>query len=291
MKLFVFGLGYSSLAFARAYGSRFAQICGSVRSPEKAASLMGEGIHAVLFDGRDVAEYLKTADFLLVSIPPRENDPTLTRYSSEIAAAPISTIVYLSTIGVYGNQDGGWVDENTAVEPYSERSRHRATVEQQWLSFGAAHGKKVIILRLAGIYGPGQNALENLLSGTAKRIIKPGQVFNRIHVDDIAAAIWAGLNFQGQSGIFNVTDDEPAPPQDVVTFAANLLKMPPPPEVAFEQAQMSDMARSFYAKNQRVRNVRLRKELGVDLRYPTYREGVTALSRALPNGVANREPD
>lgn len=280
MRVFIFGLGYSSLAYLRAYGTRFAQVSGTVRGAEKAARLQADGIDAIIFDSASVAENLQTADFLLVSIPPRENDPTLERYGAAIAASPVSTIVYLSTIGVYGNQDGGWVDETTPVEPYSERSRHRASVEQQWLEFGARTGKRVLILRLAGIYGPGQNALENLKAGTAKRIIKAGQVFNRIHVADIAAAIDAGFRFAGASGIFNVTDNEPAPPQDVVTFAAHLLNMVPPPEVAFEQAEMSEMARSFYSKNQRVRNVRLRTELGVELNYPTYREGILALHRS-----------
>ena len=287
MKVFIFGLGYSSLAFLRGYGARFAQVSGTVRIAEKAIALQAQGINAITFDSESVGEHLKTVDFLLISIPPRENDPTLERYGEAIAASPVRTIVYLSTIGVYGNQDGGWVDETTPVEPYSERSRHRASVERQWLEFGARAGKKVLILRLAGIYGPGQNALENLKAGTAKRIIKAGQVFNRIHVADIAAAIAAGLAFSGNSGIFNVTDDEPAPPQDVVTFAAKLLNMPPPPEVAFEQAEMSEMARSFYSKNQRVRNVRLRTELGVNLTYPTYREGILALYRS---GSSDPEP-
>ncbi len=280
MRVFIFGLGYSSRAFVRAYGARFEHVSGTVREGEKAAQLQANGIDAITFDSPAVAENLKTADLLLVSIPPRESDPTLERYSDAIAMSPVSTIVYLSTIGVYGNQDGGWVDETTPVEPYSDRSRHRASVEQLWLKFGARVRKKVLILRLAGIYGPGQNALENLKAGTAKRILKAGQVFNRIHVDDIAASIDAGFRFAGASGIFNVTDNEPAPPQDVVTFAAHLLNVPPPPEVAFEKAEMSEMARSFYSKNQRVRNVRLRTELGVVLNYPTYREGILALHQS-----------
>jgi nucleoside-diphosphate-sugar epimerase len=168
------------------------------------------------------------------------------------------------------------VDEGTAPRPTSERSQHRLAAERSWLEFGERYGKSVQVFRLAGIYGPGRNALVSLADGTARRIVKPGQVFNRIHVSDIGRVLRASLDLSLASGVFNVTDDEPAPPQDVVAYAAQLLGRSPPPETPFEQAQLTGMARSFYGENKRVRNGRIRNELGVSLLYPTYREGLAA---------------
>jgi nucleoside-diphosphate-sugar epimerase len=276
MNLFIFGLGYTTQFFVKQFGAAFS-IAGTVRSAEKQAALRAQGMNAVLFDAAEVAEHMAKADSVLVSVPPRDNDPTLQAYATAIATAPAKKIVYLSTIGVYGHQDGGWVDESTPPEPSSERSAMRAHVEQQWLDLGENHAKNVQILRLAGIYGPAQNALHNLKSGTARRIIKPGQVFNRIHVADIGRAILAAINIDLPGGIINVTDDEPAPPQDVISYAAHLLGVTPPPEQDFATAPMSEMARSFYSKNQRVSNRRMRDILKVDLAYPTYREGIKAL--------------
>ena len=276
MNLLIFGLGYTTQFFVRQLGTEFS-CTGTVRSAEKQAALQAQGINALVFNAPEVEAALARADVVLVSAPPRVTDPTLQAYTAAIARSRAKKIIYLSTIGVYGHQDGGWVDETTPPEPYSERSAIRAKVEQQWLNLGADHGKNVQILRLAGIYGPGQNALHNLKSGTARRIVKPGQVFNRIHVGDIGRAILAAMKTGLPSGIFNVTDDEPAPPQDVVTFAAELLGVTPPPEQDFATAPMSEMARSFYSKNQRVSNRRLRDILKVDLAYPTYREGIRAL--------------
>ena len=276
MNLLIFGLGYTTQFFVRQFGAEFS-CTGTVRSREKQAALQSQDINAVIFNAPEVEAALARADIVLVSAPPRVTDPTLQAYAAAIARSRAKKIIYLSTIGVYGHQDGGWVDETTPPEPYSERSAIRAKVEQQWLNLGADHGKNVQILRLAGIYGPGQNALHNLKSGTARRIVKPGQVFNRIHVGDIGRAILAAMKTGLPSGIFNVTDDEPAPPQDVVTFAAELLGVTPPPEQDFATAPMSEMARSFYSENQRVSNRRLRDILKVDLAYPTYREGIRAL--------------
>eukprot|EP01037_Dinobryon_pediforme_P002530 gene2530-2569_t len=244
---------------------------------EKQAALQAQGVDVLLFNAPEVEAAISKADVLLVSAPPREFDPVLRDFAAAIARSKARKIIYLSTIGVYGNQDGGWVDETTPPEPYSERSAMRAKVEQQWLNLGVDHNKNVQILRLAGIYGPGQNALQNLKSGTARRIIKPGQVFNRIHVGDIGRAILAAMKTDLPSGIFNVTDDEPAPPQDVIAYAAQLLGMVPPPGQDFATAKMSEMARSFYSKNQRVSNRRLHDILKVELAYPTYREGIKAL--------------
>jgi nucleoside-diphosphate-sugar epimerase len=193
-----------------------------------------------------------------------------------LLAAGRRKVVYLSTIGVYGDHAGGWVDESTPPQSSLDRARMRVAAEQAWT--GTAQGD-VAILRLAGIYGPGRNALVTLRSGTARRIIKPGQIFNRIHVDDIASAIMAAIHHQG-GGTWNVCDDEPAPPQDVIAYAAQLMGVAPPAEEAFATAEMSAMARSFYASSARVANARLKHELGVELAYPTYRHGLNALWRA-----------
>jgi nucleoside-diphosphate-sugar epimerase len=196
-----------------------------------------------------------------------------------LAQAPrLRAVVYLSTVGVYGDCGGAWVDEATPAQPSAARSRERLAAEQAWLDFGARRGIAVAILRLAGIYGPGQNALVQIARGKARRIVKPGQVFNRIHVGDIAQAIDAA--FAGNaSGIFNVADDEPSPPGDPIAFAAQLMGAAAPPEIPFEQAapSMSEMARSFWQECRRVNNAKLKRELGVSLRYPTYREGLRAL--------------
>ena len=193
----------------------------------------------------------------------------------------IGKIVYLSTVGVYGDHGGAWIDEATPCRPANGRSRVRLAAEQDWRALGAASGKAVHVLRLAGIYGPGQNALVNLRAGTARRIVKPGQVFTRIHVADIARTIAACFGSDHAGGVWNVSDDEPAPPQDVVAYAAALLGIAPPPEVDFDSANLSPMARSFYGECKRVSNRALKQELGVSLAYPTYREALRALAQEI----------
>ena len=287
--LFCFGLGYSASHHIHGFGARFDRIAGTVTTREKAAHLAAAGIgghkvEAFVFDGTDAAPEvtaaLTDADALLVSAPPTEDgDPVLVQFAGTIAGAPqLETIVYLSTIGVYGDHGGEWVDEETPPAPVSERSGARLAAEQQWQALGLRAGRPVAILRLAGIYGPGQNALTQMRSGRAKRIDKPGQAFNRIHVEDIAQAIEAAL-VQRADGIFNVTDDEPTPQGVPVGFAAELLGVAPPPEIPFTEAAktMSPMALSFYGESKQVRNDKLKRALGMRLRYPTYREGLRAL--------------
>jgi nucleoside-diphosphate-sugar epimerase len=286
--LFCFGLGYSASHYIREFGARFDRIAGTVTTREKAAAIAGAGIggHTVetfVFDGSDappeIAAALMDAAALLVSVPPDEDDPVLRHFASIVAGAPqLRSTVYLSTVGVYGDHGGAWVDETTLATPVSERSRARLAAEHEWQALGAHAGKPAAILRLSGIYGPGQNALVQVTRGTAKRIDKPDQVFNRIHVDDIAQAIEAAFT-QRADGIFNVTDDEPTSQGVPVAFAADLLGVPPPPEVPFAEAarSMSPMALSFYAESKRVRNDKLRGTLGVRLRYPSYRDGLRAL--------------
>jgi nucleoside-diphosphate-sugar epimerase len=192
-------------------------------------------------------------------------------------------IGYLSTIGVYGDHQGRWIDEDCPVAPLSRESRYRVLAEAQWLEFGQAVGAPAHLFRLPGIYGPGgRSQIDALRAGRARRIVKPGQVFNRIHVDDLAETVIASMRRPGGSAVFNVTDDEPAPANDVVTHAARLLGIDPPPEIAFEDAELPPFAVHFYAECKRVRNQRIKQELGVTLRYPTYREGLAAVLAASP---------
>jgi nucleoside-diphosphate-sugar epimerase len=286
--LICFGLGYSAEHFVEEFGrKRFDHIVGTVRGAERAAALNAHPsgrLKALIFDGTAVAPDLQSAiaeaDAALVSVPPDENGDAVLRACGDALAHAqrLRAIVYLSTIGVYGDRGGAWVDETTPPQPGATRSRERLAAEQAWLDFGTRRGITVVILRLAGIYGPGQNALVQIASGKARRIVKPGQVFNRIHVGDIAQAIDAGFA-RGVSGIFNVADNEPTPPADPIVFAAQLMGVEPPPKIPFDQAAptMSPMALSFWDECRRVKNDKLKRELGVSLRYPTYREGLRAL--------------
>ncbi len=283
MSLFVFGVGYTAGQYLRA---REGAAAGTVRSAEKAGALRREGVEAYLFDGDGgtvdpgLEAALGRATGLLVSVQPgRAGDPVLGRFGGAIARAPdLRAIVYLSTIGVYGDHGGAWINEAAPPMPANERGRARVAAEQAWLSL-AREARGVAVLRLAGIYGPGRNALADLAAGEARRIDKPGQVFNRIHVADIGRAIDRALA-RGESGVWNVADDEPAPAPDVVAYAAALMGVEPPPPVPFAEAELSPMARSFYGANRRVSNRALKEDLGVALGYPTYREGLRALWEA-----------
>jgi nucleoside-diphosphate-sugar epimerase len=291
--LLCFGFGYSAEHFVAAYGEKFDRIVGTVRGGERAAILNAyeaPRLQALTFDGTQASTELNRAiaeaSDVLVSVPPGEHgDPVLSVFGEASSHAKhlssakhLREIVYLSTIGVYGDRSGQWVDEATEPHPDLGRASARLAAERAWQSLGARNGAGVAVLRLAGIYGPGQNALEQIARGKARRVVKPGQVFNRIHVADIAQAIDAAFT-RGASGIFNVADDEPSPPGDPIVFAAQLLGVDPPPEIPFAQAAqtMSPMALSFWQECRRVRNDKLKNELGVALRYPTYREGLKAL--------------
>jgi nucleoside-diphosphate-sugar epimerase len=286
MNLLVFGYGYTAAAFVRRVRPRFDAVVATVRSAGKAQAVAADGIgtRVVSPEAADprVESDIASAQVVLVSVPPGETgDPVLARFGHSLAQAKdLRWVGYLSTIGVYGDHDGGWVDETTPTRPVSRRSRERVAAEEGWLALGQRSGVPVAIFRLAGIYGPGRNPLARIADGSATRIVKPGQVFNRIHVDDIARVLEASLDRPRPGAIYNVTDDEPAPPQDVVAFAAALAGVAPPPETPFEAAEMSPMARSFYGENKRARNGLLRNELGVRLAFPTYREGLTALLEA-----------
>lgn len=286
-KLICFGFGYCAENFAAEFGDEFDTVIGTVRGAERAAILNaydGERLRALVFDGHSATPQLQAAigeaEFALASAPPGAGgDPVLAACADALAKTKhLRAVVYLSTVGVYGDHAGAWVDETTPPAPDAGRSRERLLAEQAWQDFGAQHGIAVAILRLAGIYGPGQNALVQVASGKARRVAKPGQVFNRIHVGDIAQAIDASFT-RAASGIFNVADDEPTPAGDPIVFAAKLLGREPPPEIAFVDAarSMSPMALSFWQDCRRVKNDKLKRELDVTLRYPTFREGLRAL--------------
>lgn len=280
-RTFLFGAGYSAKALASLLQRDGHHVAGTTRSAEKLGDLRDGGIAPFLFDGSepssDVIGELRQTTHLLVSIAPGKSDPVLAvaRNVIESAMPELRWIGYYSTVGVYGDHDGGWVSEQTPCRPVSKRSRERLNAELAWQVLGRDIDVPVAIMRLAGIYGPGRNALGNLENGTARRIIKPGQVFNRIHVDDIAGAT-LHLAQRDQGGVFNFSDDFPAPAEDVVTFAAGLMGVEPPPEIAFDDAALSPMGRSFYEENKRVSNGAL-KEAGYSHVYPDYRTALQAM--------------
>ncbi len=282
MRLVILGYGYSSASIARKIRPSLASLHVTARSPEKVTRLRAEGLEAFAFDGTsisdDLAAALETATHLLISAPPGEvGDPLLNAPGFAALVMPaLKRIAYLSTVGVYGDHQGAWVDETSELRPISQRSRQRVQAETAWLEFAAARQLDLGIFRLSGIYGPGRSAIDNLRAGTARRIVKPGQVFNRIHVGDIGGAVAKALWHMAPLGVFNLTDDEPCPPQEVVAHAAGLLGVAPPPEIPFEAADLSPMGRSFYGENKRVSNARIKRELGYAFRYPTYREGLAA---------------
>ena len=283
MNLFVFGLGFTGRRFAERARDRFQTVRATVTEPASAERLAAEtGFAMRAFgpgaDDPRIADDLAGTDVLLVSAPPGEDgDPVLARYADAIAGSRIGWIGYLSTIGVYGDQQGAWIDETTPGNPRSARSKVRLDAEEAWLALGARTGKAVQIFPLSGIYGPGRNPIVKLREGRSQRIVKAGQVFNRIHVDDIATTLLASIDRPRAGAIYNVTDDEPTAPQTVTEHAAALTGLPLPPAIDFETADLSPMARSFYGENKRVRNRLIREELGVALAYPTYREGLAAL--------------
>ena len=283
MNLFVFGLGFTARRFAERARARFGAVRATVTDVDKAEAIAAQtGFTMRAFgpetDDPRIADDLAETDVLLVSAPPdRDGDPVLRRYAETMKKSRIGWIGYLSTIGVYGDQRGAWIDEATVASPRSGRSRVRLEAEAAWLALGRESGKAVQVFRLSGIYGPGRNPIVKLREGRAQRIVKAGQVFNRIHVDDIATTLAASLDRPRAGAVYNVTDDAPTAPQVVTEHAAALTGLPLPPEIDFETAELSAMARSFYGENKRVRNRLIREELGVRLAYPTYREGLAAL--------------
>ena len=282
--LLVFGLGFSARVLVDRLRPTGWTVRATARSAEKVAALRADGIDAFIFDGTapivDKAGAFDGVSHLLLSVPPgADGDPVLEHHGGDIAAmaGDIAWAGYLSTTGVYGDRAGGWVDETSELTPATERGRRRVEAEAGWCRLWREAGLPIHLFRLAGIYGPGRNALESVRSGRARRVVKQGQVFSRTHVADIATVLEASIARPNPAAAYNVCDDDPAPPQDVVTHACELLGVDPPPEIPFEDAEMSEMGRSFYAESKRVSNRRIKEELGVTLAYPDYRAGLAAL--------------
>lgn len=284
MHFFIFGLGYSSRAAAKAIHAQFGpdvSISGTTRSPDKVKALQQDGVEALLLEESNaipIAHSIAKATHIIHSVPPNKfGDPIFERYLPPIThIRDLKHMMYYSTVGVYGNFDGAWIDESAQANPSSPRGHWRIAAEDQWRKVAAQQKFPLTILRLAGIYGPGRSTFDKLKNKTAKRLIKPGQVFNRIHVDDIGH-VSALAAEKCLDGTFNLADDEPAPPQDVVTLAAKMVNKRPPQPIDFADAELSEMARSFYSDNKRISNAAIKKALGVQLAYPTYREGLDAI--------------
>lgn len=280
-RLFCFGFGYTAASLAGALRAEGWSVAGTCRDQAKRDGLAAQGVEAYLFDrGRPLdPAVLAGATCILSSVPPdAEGDPVADRHGADLARLKsLAWLGYLSTTGVYGDRQGGWVDEGSARDTVSARGRRRVMAEDAWLALHRDHGVPVHLFRLAGIYGPGRSALDAVRAGTAQRIDKPGQVFSRIHVMDIVRTLRASIAKPAPGAAYNLADDCPAPPQDVVAYACELLGVALPPLVPFEKAHLSEMARSFYAECKRVRNDRIKNDLGVALAYPDYKAGLKAL--------------
>ncbi len=290
--LFCFGLGYSALFLARLLAAAGWTVSGTCRSAEKAADLRARGFAAELFErGRALPPAaMAGATHVLVSAPPDPaGDPALDSHGDDIAQLPgLAWLGYLSTTGVYGDRDGGWVDETSALRPSGERGRRRVAAETGWLELGRRRGVPVHIFRLAAIYGPGRSPFAALRAGAARRVDKPGQVFSRIHVEDLARVLAASMARPRSGAVYNVCDDEPAPPEAVVAHAAALLGLPAPPLTPFAEAGLSAMARSFYDDNKRVDNALIKREFGAVLRFHDYRAGLAAILAEEACGLPNQ---
>ena len=271
------GHGFSARALAARLVPQGWRIVGTTRSPDKADAIADTGVEPVVWPGADLGALIAQFPNVLVSAgPDSAGDPVLNAVEDAVtrAAPDLRWVGYLSTTGVYGDHDGDWVDEDTPLTPSTKRGRARVTAEARWQ---AIPDLPLHIFRLAGIYGPGRGPFAKVRAGTARRIIKPGQVFSRIHVEDIAQALELSLQRPDPGAVYNLCDDDPAPPQDVIAHAAALLGLPVPPAISFDQADMTPMARSFYAESKKVRNDRIKQALGWAPQFPTYRAGLAAL--------------
>ncbi|MCK0149907.1 SDR family oxidoreductase [Marivita sp. S6314] len=274
------GHGYSAAYLAKRLVPKGWRIAGTTRDPDKFDRLRAQGITPILWDRNAILPWLEHASHVLISAGPDETgDPTLALIGSDVAAqaARLDWVGYLSTTGVYGDVQGAWVDETSPLTPATERGRRRVAAEAAWSDIPDL---PLHIFRLAGIYGPGRGPFSKVRNGTARRIIKEGQVFSRTHVEDIAQVLEASMTHPAPGTVYNVCDNDPAPPQDVIEYAAHLLGVNPPPEIPYEEAEFTPMARSFYAESKRVRNDRIKQDLGVELKYPDYKQGLAAVLAA-----------
>lgn len=286
-KLFCFGYGYTCdyLGHALAGSGEWA-LSGTTRSKEKQEALKERGIEASLFDYRhplvDPISFFKDTTHLLVSTPPDdEGDPSFRAHAQDILKIPsLEWVGYLSTTGVYGNRDGGWVNETSETRPTAKRGARRIKAEEQWMSLHKSQNLPIHIFRLAGIYGPGRSALDSVRAGVARRINKPGQAFSRVHVEDIIQVLIASIHSPNPGSIYNVCDDYPAPSHEVIAHACKLLGRPAPPLIPYKEADLAPIARSFYADNKRVQNEKIKNELGVSLKYKNFQDGLEACMAA-----------
>ncbi len=281
--LLSFGHGYSAQALADLLKKEDWKITATTRSARKAEELIAPRVVPVIWPGADMVPAIRSATHMLISAGPAETgDPVLAVLEDQIAehGQHLEWVGYLSTTGVYGDHDGGWVDETTPLSPSTKRGEARVSAEAAWQALAKGAGLPLHIFRLAGIYGPGRGPFAKVRNGTARRIIKRNQLFSRIHVSDIAQVLRASIRRPRPGAIYNLCDDDPAPPQDVIAYAAELLGLPIPPAIPFEEAEMTPMARSFYAESKKVRNTLIKSELGVELLYPDYKTGLQALLAA-----------
>lgn len=270
------GHGYTSSALAARLVPLGWTVIGTCRDPARADLLRATGVEPLLLPADLSPALARASHVLAAAAPDAQGDPFLRMAGVALRAAQPRWVGYLSTTAVYGDHRGAWVDEATPINPQSLRAVQRVQAEEAWLSTGLP----VHIFRLAGIYGPGRGPFEKVRDGSARRIIKPGQVFSRIHVDDIAETLLASILRPNPGAIYNVCDDDPAPAEDVLSHAAQLLGLPEPPAISYDEAEMTPLARSFYAESKRVRNDRIKAELGVKLRYPDYRAGLAELLKS-----------
>ncbi len=288
-RLFIFGLGYTAGVLARDRLAQGWRVAGTCRSPDKRAALEAQGIEAFVFDRAhplaDPAAALAGTTHLLLSVPPDDRgDPVLACHGGDIAGLmSVDWAGYLSTTGVYGNTNGEWVSEAAWLKPGNDRQRRRVEAERGWLDLYRQRGLPLHVFRLPAIYGPGRSALDHVRAGTARRIDKPGQVFARVHVEDIAGTLLASMARPSPGSIYNVADDAPTPSPEVIEYACSLLGVEPPPLVPFDQAELSPMSASFWSESRRVKNDRIKTRLGVVLRYPDYRAGLDAQAAAEKN--------
>jgi nucleoside-diphosphate-sugar epimerase len=284
LRLFVFGYGYTARALARRLTPKGWRVFASVREPSGIGPLAAQGVTGVAAGDADgLTDALAGANALLITAPPDEAGcPGLQALVPQLARAQAfpDWTGYLSTTGVYGDRRGGWVFETSRLSAQSPEGARRVAAERDWQEVGQGMGLTVQVFRLPGIYGPGRSAFDRLRTGKARRIAAPGQVFSRIHVDDLAAGLEASIARPRAGGVYNLCDDEPAPNSEVVAYAAQLLGMPPPPEIPLAASGLSAAALRFYAESKRVSNALAKAELGWRPAYPTYREGLRAVLAA-----------
>jgi nucleoside-diphosphate-sugar epimerase len=281
MEMLVFGHGYSAGFLTPELVSRGWHVIGTTRSNLDRVRQSGASPLQWPGDETSIRAAIDRADAILIAVAPdADGDPVLNGFAEDLARTRPRWLGYLSTTGVYGDRQGDWVDEGSVLDAKTRRGRARVAAEAAWQDLATQSALPLHIFRLAGIYGPGRGPFEKVRNGTARRIVKAGQVFSRIHVEDIAQVLLASIAAPAPGAVYNLCDDDPAPPEDVIAHAARLLGLPVPQAIPFDQAEMTPMARSFYADSKRVRNDRIKRELGITLRYPDYRSGLEALLKA-----------